>query len=121
MALDAFSEPGTYNIKVVSGDSWRREVTIQTKTGPNTYTPIDLTGYTPQAQIRKTASNSTVLATITAVIPDPLLGVVVLTMDTSVTESLVASVWDLELDGGVSNTHTVLSGTVTVIGDVTRV
>lgn len=121
MSLDAFSEPGTYNIKVVSGDSWRREVTVQTKTGPGTYTPIDLTGYTAQAQIRPSAASSTVLATITATIPTPTNGIIVLTLDTTQTEALTNGVWDLELDNGPNATHTVLSGTVTVLGDVTRV
>ena len=49
MSLDAFSRPGTYNITVVSGDSWRKEITVQTKTAPRTYVPVDLSAYTAQA------------------------------------------------------------------------
>ncbi len=122
MSLDAFSRPGTYNITVVSGDSWRKEITVQTKTAPRTYVPVDLSAYTAQAEIRESASDSTVLVTITATIPDPLTGVIVLEMDRLMTEGLPATaVWDLELDGGLTDTHTILSGTVTVLGDVTRV
>lgn len=121
MALDAFSQPGTFNIKVVSGDSWRREITIQTKTGVNTYAPIDLTAYTPAAQIRATASNSTVLATITTTIPAPLTGVIVLELSTAQTEALPSSaVWDLELAASATDTHTILQGAITITGDVTR-
>ena len=60
------------------------------------------------------------LEEFTVTIPTPLTGEVTFAMDTTQTRALPGKgVWDLELDGGVNNTTTIVSGTVCVLPDVT--
>ena len=114
MPLSDLTEPARLDLKFVSGDSFSRTILIKDENGP-----IDLTGLTGRAQIRD-RPNGTLLAEFTVTIPTPLTGEVVFSLTTAQTRALPGKgVWDLELDGGLNNTHTIVTGAVCVIPDVT--
>jgi len=117
MPLSTIARPGQYDLVIYAGDSVRREVLVREQGG----TPVDLTGYIPRAQIRDRAGGK-LLAAFIATIPTPSSGVIELLLDTVQTRLLPgAGVWDLELDGGITNTVTILAGSVKVVADVTRI
>ena len=73
----------------------------------------------PQTQIRDRPKGK-LLAEFTVTIPIPTNGEVIFSLDTAQTRALPGKgVWDLELDGGATNTHTIVNGEVCVIPDVT--
>ena len=116
MPLDSIARPGTYDLVFVAGDSFRRELLVREQGG----SPIDLTGLVARAQIRN-RPNGTILATITTSIPTPTNGIIIITMDATQTRALPGSgKWDIELDGGITNLHTILAGGVKVIPDITQ-
>lgn len=101
---------------MVAGDSFTRSLILKESDG----TLIDLSGLTGRAQIRVRAGSPTVLADFTVSIPTPANGEVIFSLTTIQTRALPGcAVWDLELDGGDTNTHTVVAGDVTVTPDVT--
>ena len=115
MALSDLTEPARLDLKLVAGDSFRRSIVLKSSDG----TPIDLTGLTARAQIRDRPAGK-LLADITTTVDAPTTGEIVLTLTTVQTRALNShGVWDLELDGGVSNTHTIVGGEVRVLPDVT--
>ena len=115
MPLSDLSEPATLNLKFVAGDSFSRTIRLLESDS----TPIDLTGLTGRAQIRDRPKGK-LLGTFTVTIPTPTNGEVTFALTATETRALPGSgVWDLELDGGDTNTHTIVSGTVKVMPDVT--
>ena len=115
MPLSDLTEPAKLDLKFVAGDSFLRSIKLLE---PDS-TPVDLTGLTGRAQIRD-RPNGKLLADFTVTIPDPLAGEVFFSLDATQTRALPGGgVWDLELDGGITNIHTIVSGTVKVIPDVT--
>jgi hypothetical protein len=115
MPLSDLTEPARLDLKLVAGDSFSRTVRLQEQNGD----PIDLTGLTGRAQIRDRPKGK-LLAEFTVTIPTPTNGEITFSLDTTQTRALPgAGVWDLELDGGTTNTHTIVSGDVKVIPDVT--
>ncbi len=119
MPLADLKEPVRLDIKFQAGDSFARSFAVQEADGSAT----DLTGLTPRAQIRSRPGGPLLATLATGFVGDPALGVVSYALSTTQTRSLAASnpgmVWDLELDGGTTNTTTVVRGTVTVCPDVT--
>ncbi len=114
MALSDLTEPAKLDLKIVAGDSFSRSILLTDENGA-----INLTGLTGRAQIRDRA-NGKLLGTFTVVIAAPLTGAVVFSLTTTETRALPGKgVWDLELDGGVTNTTTIVAGDVCVIPDVT--
>lgn len=115
MPLSDLTEPARLDLKLVAGDSFTRTIRLQEQGG----TAIDLTGLTGRAQIRDRPKGK-LLAEFTVAIPTPANGEVVFSLDTTQTRALPGKgVWDLELDGGATNTHTIVSGEVCVTPDVT--
>lgn len=117
MPFASLTFPQAYPLTIYAGDSFTRSVLVREKVG----TPIDLTGLVARAQIRD-RPDGTLLATITTAIPVPVDGVIELSMDANTVRALPgAGTWDLELDGGVNNIHTIIVGPVKVTPDVTQV
>lgn len=115
MPLSDLTEPARLDLRFVAGDSFSRTIALKDENGD----PIDLTGLTGRAQIRN-RPNGDLLADFTVSIPTPANGEITFSLDTTQTRALPGKgVWDLELDGGATNTHTIVSGDVKVIPDVT--
>ena len=115
MPLADLTQPAKLDLTIVSGDSFSREIIIEESDG----TPIDLAAYTGYAEIR-TRPGGDLLATFTVVIDAPL-GKVTISLTTTQTAALPGKgVWDLELNGGATNTHTIVTGVVCVLPDVTE-
>ena len=115
MPLEDLTQPAKLDLTIVSGDSFSREIIVEENDG----TPIDLTGLTGYAQIRTRAGGG-LLADFTVVIV-PLEGKITISLDTTQTAALPGKgVWDLELNGGATNTHTIVTGCICVLPDVTE-
>jgi hypothetical protein len=103
------------NITIDQGTSFETTLDVTDDNGD----PINLTGYTGAAQMRKhyTSSNSYSFA----VAINPTAGVVTLTMNAASTSAITAGryVYDCELTSG-STISRVLEGIVTVTPQVTR-
>lgn len=111
---------GRYDLEIEQGATFTR-VLIVSEGGA----VKDLTGYAARAQIRRTASSTVVLQSITATVTDPTDGEVTLSLTASQTALLdsIRGVWDLEIDDQDITTPVVtrlLEGSVTVIPNVTR-
>jgi hypothetical protein len=113
------SAMGDVPLTIITGDD--RSVTI-TFTDKTTGSPVNITGRTYRAQIRRSPNDSTILASWTCTITSGSTGVLTLTMSHTVTATLTAGycVWDLEetTSGGLVSTP--LGGRVTVLKDVSR-
>lgn len=115
VALSDLAGPASYDLRIVAGDSFARTISIRDGAGA----AVDLTGLTGRAQIRD-RPGGTLLADVNVVIATPATGDIAISLTTAQTRALpTSSVWDLELDGGPSSTHTIVSGRVIVIPDVT--
>lgn len=119
MPLSDLNEPRRLDLRIRAGDSFARALAIQEADGSAT----DLTGLTPRAQVRDRPGGSLLAEFVAALVGDPANGIVSYALSAAQTRSLAAlepgMVWDLELDGGDTNTTTVVAGTVTVCPDVT--
>lgn len=109
--------PSTLDLTITRGDTETIVVTLTT----DDVTPINITGRTYAAQLRTTPNISVVSASFTCTVTDGANGVVtcVLSSTSSALLSPGYYYWDLqETASGVVST--LLSGTVTVLADVTR-
>lgn len=106
------------DIEITRGDTYAHLVEFVNQN----QAPLDLTGYTARAHIRREAAATTAEAAFTVVII-PLTGEVLLTLTPAQTTALpvlkCSLVWDLELTIGTTVT-TPLRGAVTVVQDVTH-
>jgi hypothetical protein len=112
------ASPGKRDITFVKGDDYTHVITITS----NGSTPIDITGRTYTAMIRRDKEDTgTAEATITCTLTTPASGILTLTMSDTVTSALSARRywWDLQEVSG-STTTTILAGSVTVLPDVTH-
>lgn len=115
MPLDDLTEPAKFDLRIVAGDSFVRTILLKEADG----TAIDLTGLTGRAQVRDRPKGK-LLAEFDVDIATPATGEVVFSLTATQTRALPgAGVWDLELDGGDTNTHTIIAGSVCVLPDVT--
>lgn len=109
--------PADQDLTITRGDTETIVVTI-TSDGS---TPINVTGRTYRAQIRSSQDSTTIKASFTCVVTSGANGEVTCTL--SATDSATLPVgnayWDLEENASGVIT-TILSGTVTVLADVTR-
>lgn len=110
------------DIEIVRGDDYSHLITFVNEDE----TPLDLTGYTGQAQIRKTpADTDAPEATFTVTIATPLTGEVLVELDAVQSADLPAVkkhyYWDLELTTDTGQIVTPLGGKVIVIQDVTHI
>lgn len=119
---------GQYDITVEQGATFEETLSITDEDGD----PVDLSGMTARAQIRKTYSDPTVIASFVATVETPATdGIVTMKMTAANTALLpVASatgylkvptnyVYDLELVDGVTVTR-LIEGTCAVSPEVTR-
>lgn len=109
--------PSTQNLTITRGDTEVLVITMKDSAG-NT---INITGRTYLAQVRATKDAGSVSASFTCVVTMPLGGQVTCTMSAVSSAALAAGkyYWDFqETNSGVVST--ILSGTVTVLADVTR-
>lgn len=86
--------------------------------------PIDLTGFTGEAHVRRSpGSSGAPEATFVVTIDDPETGQVLLELDSTQTEALVPTkcgyYWDLELTTAVDQVITPVTGKVKIDQDVT--
>jgi hypothetical protein len=109
--------PADQDLTLVRGDT---ETLVVTMTTDGT-TPINLSGRTYRAQIRQAQDSRTIKASFTCTVTNAANGVVtcVLSAVDSATLPVGLGFWDLEENASGVIT-TVMSGTVTVLADVTR-
>jgi hypothetical protein len=111
---------GKRNIQIIRGDDYSHVVTMNTRSG-NTLTPVNITGRTYTAQLRKALSQTVPDATFTCAVTNGAAGQVTITMSHTITAALDPGCyfWDLQQNaGGVLNT--ILSGKADVVTDATR-
>jgi hypothetical protein len=110
--------PAPVNLTIEQGNTWSASLTF---TDGNKQ-PIDLTPYIFTAQIRPSYSSSTVTATFTCTVTDPIHGVVTLTLTNDQTAALPAPFtgqWDLWMSSPATALR-IMAGNVTVVPRVTR-
>jgi hypothetical protein len=107
--------PGTLNIAIYHGDTYRWQFTLWQDPGKTT--PADLTGVIPKAEIR-TAAGGTLLTSMDLTVEPP--NVIQAILPTAKTQLLKGGgVWDLQLTYPDGDVQTVLQGSVSVTMDVT--
>lgn len=109
------------DIEIIRGDDYFHLLTFLDANRD----PIDLTGFTGAAHVRKSpASTSAPEATFVVTIDDPESGQVLLELDSDQTNGLSPIkcnyYWDLELITGIDQTITPVRGKVIVVQDVTH-
>lgn len=112
--------PAPLDIEVYIGDTLTVTVTVK-----NAGTPVNITGRTYSAQIRKTPKSTTILATFTCAITNAAGGVMVATLPASVTSALsvARAAWDLQeiTPSSPENiVQTLVAGYADIVQDVTR-
>ena len=109
--------PATQDLTITRGDT---ETIVVTSTTDGT-TPIDITGRTYSAQLRTTPDIAIVSATFTCTVTDAANGQVTCVLSAASSAVLDPGYYYWDLQENASGTiSTLLSGTVTVLADVTR-
>ena len=111
---------GKRDLEIYKGDDYAHTITLNTRTG-SVLTPINTTGRTYTAQLRKVKSQVAPDATLTCTVTDGPNGVIVMTMARAITQALRVDCyyWDLQqTSSGVLTT--ILAGKVKVVSDTTR-
>ena len=104
-----------WDLVIYQGDDFSGTVTVNTETGP-----LDLTGYTAQAQIRTAVADTqqNISADIEVTVTPSNL---VLAIAHDVTKALKGNyVWDLKIVNGNGLISTIVAGNVAVVQQVTR-
>jgi len=104
-----------WDLVLYQGDDFSGTVTVNTETGP-----LDLTGYTAQAQIRTAVADTqaNISADIGATVTPSNI---VLAIAHDVTQAMKGNyVWDLKIVDGSGFITTIVAGNVAVIQQVTR-
>lgn len=111
------ASPAKQNLTVTRGDTLTL-VVVMTTDGA---TPINITGRTYAAQMRTSPDAASASATFTCTLSDAANGEVTCTVSAATTAALSPGqfVWDLQ-ETASGTVATVLTGTVTVVADVTR-
>jgi len=111
------AQPADQDLTITRGDTETVVVTITT----DGTTAVNITGRTYRAQVRSQADSSTIKASFTCTVTSGAAGQVtcILSATDSATLSPGIYFWDLE-ENASGTVSTILSGTVTVIADVTR-
>ena len=109
--------PADQDLTIVRGDT---ETIVVTMTSDGT-TPINIAGRTYRAQIRSSQDATTVKASFACTVTSAANGQVTCTLSATDSASLPVGIayWDFE-ENASGVVSTVLSGTVTVLADVTR-
>lgn len=108
---------GKLNIDFVRGDDYSHVLAFQTVDCD----PLDISGRTYAAQVRKHSSQTVPDATFICVVTSDVDGIVTITLTAVATAALSPGeyMWDLE-ERIASTTTTLLGGKVVVLSDVTR-
>lgn len=109
--------PNNFDIELYKGDYFPLTVTL---VQPDNAGPLNLTGYTPSAQVRANYGDPLVY-NFTATIPDPTTGVVHLVLPSAVTAGIEPGsyIWDFQVREPSGNVRTYIAGDVTVYNEVT--
>ena len=108
------------NILFRAGTTWGSyQLTIKNKDG----TPVNLTGYTFSARIKRTISSADIVASITVDPIDLPNGIVALLIPATTTSTIQPSgsspyVWDMEMTDPLGFVEPLFFGEVEVIGNV---
>lgn len=109
--------PGTHPVVLYRGDDWAMTVIVQT----SSQQPISLTGWTYRAQIRKKATDTSIIGQFDVRLDNEQDNKLIVSITHAASTALESNgVWDLELTDETGLVQTVLAGPVTVIQDVTR-
>ena len=107
---------------IEQGATFSRVITWEDSEG----TPINLTDYTAEAQVRRTYASDSELVAMTATITDAGAGEITLGLTAEQTEALPENstssvyVWDLELTSSGGQVTRLLQGTVRVSPEATK-
>ena len=114
------NKPSTYNMDCVQGDDFVQPIRFR---DPDTLNPLNLTGWSGSAHVRRTLDD--VLVTpFTVTINQPVNpGMVLLELADTVTELMPVGVynWDLELVNAAGLRRTWLQGTFSILKQYTRI
>ena len=107
----------TRNITIYQGDTYAHELRIKNSANAN----VTITSRTYSGQIRKKRNSDTVAATFTSEITNGANGIVVMSLTAAATANIAAGtyVYDFQETNGTVIT-TLITGTVTVTGEVSR-
>lgn len=113
------SNIGDVPLTIRVGDTESVTVRIKDKTTGN---PINVTGRTYASQIRREPLNSTVLASWSIDTTNAATGVLIMTLDKTVTATLPPgnATYDLQETNGTKVTS-IFGGIITIVSDVTRI
>ena len=109
------------------GSTFKRIITLSTGSTP---TPMDLTGYSAKAQIRKFPLDATLVADLNATITDPTAGQITISLTAEQSQELpvgglhyyetTALAYDLDLKDGTGVVMRILNGDFAVSPGVSR-
>jgi hypothetical protein len=107
----------TRNITIYQGDTYAHELRIKNSANAN----VTITSRTYTGQIRKKRNSDTAAATFSSEITNAANGIVVLSLTSAQTANIAAGtyVYDFQETNG-STVTTLITGTVTVTGEVSR-
>jgi hypothetical protein len=107
----------TRNITIYQGDTYAHELRIKNSSNAN----VNITSRTYTGQIRKKRNSETSAATFSSEITNAANGIVVLSLTSAQTANIAAGtyVYDFQETNG-STVTTLITGTVTVTGEVSR-
>jgi hypothetical protein len=107
----------TRNISIYRGDTYVHEIRIRDSANA----VINISGRVYSAQIRRSSSSSNTVVSFTSTITDASNGVLQISLTTNQTANLRSGMYkyDLQEING-SNVLTLMTGNVTVTGDITR-
>ena len=108
----------TRDISIYQGDTYAHELRIKDSANAN----VNITSRTYTGQIRKKRNSDTVTATFTSTLTNAANGIVVMSLASGSTANIASGtyVYDFQETNGETVT-TLITGTVTVVGEVTRV
>ena len=106
------------DISIYQGDTYAHELRIKDSANAN----VNITSRTYTGQIRKKRNSDTVTATFTSTLTNAANGIVVMSLASGSTANIASGtyVYDFQETNGETVT-TLITGTVTVVGEVTRV
>lgn len=114
--------PGVYDIALYQGDTAEFTLTFTRKAEDGSKVPVDFTGATGAAHIRRTPRDANILAEFDVTFPEPDQGKVKmsLTADSSNSIGSTSCVYDLQITEASGRVRTWLRGAVAVERQVTR-
>ena len=114
--------PGTYDFDLYQGDTGEFTLTFSRKQSDGTRVPVDFTGATGKAQIRRTARDVNALAEFEVTFPDPEAGKVKMVLSSTDSNSIGATdcVYDLQITQSDGRVRTWIKGQIKITRQVTR-